>query len=112
VIVDRVVCVAMFSRAGAKQLERDRAAHADVFAECAKRPSALRAKTKILAECVAALSCDVSTARELIEALHSDGIKGLAVVNARKASLNVTALDDASLLRVLRRRRDVVGDGV
>jgi len=35
-------------------------------------------------------------------------MKGLAVVNARKSSLNVTALDDASLLRVLRRRRDVV----
>ena len=108
VIVDRIVCVATFSRAGAKQLERDRDAHADVFVECAKRPSALRAKTKTLAECVSALSCDGPTARELIDALCSDGMKGLAVVNARKSSLNVTALDDASLLRVLRRRRDVV----
>ena len=101
------------SRAGAKQLERDRDAHANVFVECAKRPSALRAKTKTLAECVSALSCDGPTARELIEALRSDGMKGLAVVNARKSSLDVTALDDASLLRVLRRRRDVVdGDAV
>ena len=113
VIVDRIVCVATFSRAGAKQLERDRDAHANVFVECAKRPSALRAKTKTLAECVSALSCDGPTARELIEALRSDGMKGLAVVNARKSSLDVTALDDASLLRVLHRRRDVVdGDAV
>ena len=108
VIVDRVVCVATFSRAGAKQLDLDRMAHLDVFATAAprERSSALRSKTKILDECVAALSCDVAVARELAHALRSDGIKGLATINARKSELKISKLDDALLLRVLSRRAD------
>lgn len=109
VIVDRIVCVAIFSRAGTKQLERDVVAYLDVFSTTSAKnegSSALRSKTRILEECVAVLSCDASVARALVQALRSDGIKGLAIVNALKAELKIFQLDDQTLLRVLSRRAD------
>ena len=114
VVLERVACVATFTRAGAKQFDRDRVAHADAFAECAASPrgaAALRAKTKALVDCVSALSCETSTARDLIDALQSDGMKALSRLNALKTTLGITALDDASLRRVLSRRADVGAAG-
>lgn len=114
VVLERVACVATFTRAGAKQFDRDRVAHADAFAECAASPrgaAALRAKTKALIDCVSALSCETSTARDLIDALQSDGMKALSRLNALKTTLGITALDDASLRRVLSRRADVGAAG-
>ena len=111
VVLERVACVATFTRAGVKQFDRDRVAHADAFAECAsssRGAAALRAKTKALVDCVSALSCETSTARDLIDALQSDGMKGLSRLNALKTTLGITTLDDASLGRVLSRRADVV----
>lgn len=111
VVLERVACVATFTRAGVKQFDRDRMAHADAFAECAsssRGAAALRAKTKALVDCVSALSCETSTARDLIDALQSDGMKGLSRLNALKTTLGITTLDDASLGRVLSRRADVV----
>ena len=107
VIVDRIVCVAIFSRAGTKQLERDVVAYLDVFSTTsAKNEGSSALRSKILEECVAVLSCDASVARALVQALRSDGIKGLAIVNALKAELKIFQLDDQTLLRVLSRRAD------
>ena len=42
VVLERVACVATFTRAGVKQFDRDRVAHADAFAECASSSRARR----------------------------------------------------------------------
>ena len=107
VIVERVACTALFSRTGVEQFKIDCAAHADVFAGASRRPASIRAKTKRLAECVTALSCDVTSAVDLLAALRSEGMKGLAVTNSSRATLGISELDDETLERVLARRLDV-----
>ena len=58
---------------GVKQFDRDRVAHADAFAGCAssRERGGARAKTKALVDCVSALSCETSTARDLIDAYRA-----------------------------------------
>jgi hypothetical protein len=107
VIVERVACTALFSRTGVEQFKIDCAAHADIFAGASRRPASIRAKTKRLAECVTTLSCDVTSAVDLLAALRSEGMKGLAVTNSSRAALGISELDDETLERVLARRLDV-----
>jgi RAD50-interacting protein 1 len=105
-VVKRVIEVATFTPSGARQMRRDARAFVDIFAPYVTRQRVCYAKTRVLHEAVSLLTCDVALAKEIRAALMNNDDAGVNLV-ASKRRLDVDALDNASIARVLATRADL-----